>query len=101
MIKHLVLFKLADEAEGKSKRDNALIIKEQLESLRDVIPVIRKMEVSINHHDAPEGNYDVVLDSEFDTLEALNEYAMHPEHIKVGKFIAKVRTGRVAIDYEL
>ena len=101
MIRHLVLFKLADKAEGKSKAENALLIKKHLEALKDVIPVIRKMEVSVNHPDAPGGNHDVVLDSEFDTWEDLRAYAIHPEHLKVGEFIAKVRTGRAAIDHEI
>lgn len=100
MVRHLVLFKLADEAEGKSRAENALWIKERLEALVEVIPVIRKMEVSVNHPDAPSGNHDVVLDSEFDTWGDLRACAIHPEHVKVAEYIAKVRTGRAAIDYE-
>ncbi|ULB34157.1 MULTISPECIES: Dabb family protein [Proteiniphilum] len=100
MIKHLVLFKLADEAEGNSKEANAIIIKEKLEALKNVIPVIRKMEVFINHVEASCVNYDILLDSEFETLDDLKIYARHPEHIAVGEFIVKVRTERAAIDYE-
>ena len=100
MIKHLVMFTLADTAEGKTKAENALIIKERLEALKETISVIRKMEVFINSEDAPAGNYDVVLDSEFDTMSDLNAYIVHPEHIKAAEFIGKVRTGRAAIDYE-
>jgi len=101
MIRHLVLFKLADEAEGNSKSENARIIKERLEALKQVIPEIRKISVSINHPEAAGDNYDVVLDSEFRSLEDLKTYAVHPEHLKVGAFIAKVRTDRAAIDYQL
>lgn len=100
MIKHIVLFKLADEAEGNSKAENAAIIKQRLETLKDSIPEILKMEVSINHPDAPAGNYDIVLDSEFKNLDDLQIYITHPEHQKVGEFIVKVRTERAAIDYE-
>ncbi len=100
MIKHLVLFKLAEEAEGNSKAINSQIIKERLENLKDVIPQIRKIEVSINYTDASVSNYDIVLDSEFDSLEDLRYYSVHPEHIKVGEFIGKVKTDRAAIDYE-
>jgi hypothetical protein len=94
------MFTLADNAEGKTKTENALIIKEKLEALKDVIPVIRKMEVFVNGDDAPAGNYDIVLDSEFDTMDDVKTYAAHPEHVKVAEYIAKVRTGRAAIDYE-
>src|SRR5690554_6624919 len=100
MVRHIVLFKLADEAEGRSKAENALIIKERLEELKNTIPVIRKIEVKINLSEASADNHDVILKSEFDTLEDVRTYAVHPEHIKVGEFIAKVRTSRAAIDYE-
>ncbi|WP_053826499.1 Dabb family protein [Lascolabacillus massiliensis] len=100
MVRHIVLFKLADEAEGRSKAENALIIKERLEELKNTIPVIRKIEVKINLSEASADNHDVILESEFDTLEDVRIYAVHPEHIKVGEFIAKVRTSRAAIDYE-
>lgn len=100
MVRHIVLFKLADEAEGRSKAENALIIKERLEELKNTIPVIRKIEVKINLSEASADNHDVILESEFDTLEDVRTYAVHLEHIKVGEFIAKVRTSRAAIDYE-
>lgn len=100
MVRHIVLFKLADEAEGRSKAGNALIIKERLEELKNTIPVIRKIEVKINLSEASADNHDVILESEFDTLEDVRTYAVHPEHIKVGEFIAKVKTSRAAIDYE-
>ncbi|MDO5665558.1 MAG: Dabb family protein [Bacteroidia bacterium] len=100
MIKHIVLFKLADKAEGNSKAENALIMKQRLEALKGLIPEIVKIEVSINHVDAPAGNYDVMLDSEFKNLDDLQTYISHPEHLRVGEFIVKVRTERAAIDYE-
>ena len=40
MIKHIVCFRLADEAEGKSKAENAQIIKEGLENLVNLIPQV-------------------------------------------------------------
>ena len=100
MIKHIVLFKLADEAEGNSKTENAAVIKQRLEALKNSIPEILKMEVSINHTDAPAGNYDIMLDSEFKNLNDLRAYISHPDHQRVGEFIGKVRTARAAIDYE-
>ena len=68
--------------------------------MKNTIPVIRKIEVKINLSEASADNHDVILESEFDTLEDVRTYAVHPEHIKVGEFIAKVRTSRAAIDYE-
>ena len=101
MIRLLVLFQLSEEAEGRSKAENARIIKEELEALQGVIPEIRRIEVKINHEAASDGNYDILLESEFDSLEDLQRYAMHPEHLKVGGYVSKVRTARAAIDYEV
>lgn len=101
MIKHIVLFKLADEAEGKSREDNAIIIKEQLESLKEIIPEIHSISVQINHTEADNSNYDIMLDSEFKSFQDLNTYATHPEHLRVGDYIKKTRISRAAIDYEL
>ncbi len=101
MIKHIVLFKLADSAEGNTKIENAKILKMRLEELNEIIPEIVKIEVRINHPDASADNYDIILDSEFETFEDLNTYIQHPAHLRVGEFIVKVRTARAAIDYEI
>lgn len=100
MIKHLVFFQLAEEAGGNAKAENILLVKERLEALKEVIPVIRKIGVFANHPHASSGNYDVALDSEFDSLADLQVYIEHPAHQKVGEFIKSIRTGRAAIDYE-
>jgi phenylalanyl-tRNA synthetase alpha subunit len=100
MIKHIVFFGLADNAEGKSKAEHAVIIKHELENLVNFIPEIKKIEVGINHPDAPQSNYDIALYSEFDSMDALNIYQEHPEHKRVATYIGKVRTTRAAVDYE-
>lgn len=100
MIKHIVLFELAENAEGKTKAENAAIIKRDLESLYGVIPELKKIEVGINHPETPESNYDLCLYCEFENVADLDVYQNHPEHKKVGTYISKVRTGRVCVDYE-
>ena len=101
MIKHIVCFRLADEAEGKTKAENAQIIKEGLENLVNLIPQLRKIEVGINHPGTSATNFDIVLYSEFDSIDDLNTYQEHPEHKKVGAYIVKVKTDRVCVDYEV
>ena len=100
MVRHIVMFRLADEACGKTKQENALKMKADLEALQGKIAEIVKINVWINSPGAPAGNYDVVLDSEFESFAHLEIYAMHPEHLKVAEFIGKVRTNRAAVDYE-
>lgn len=101
MIKHIVFFGLADNAEGKSKSENAQIIKAGLENLIHLIPEIKKIEVGINYPNAPKTNYDIALYSEFDNFDAVNTYQEHPEHLKIASYIGKVRTSRAAVDYEV
>lgn len=101
MLKHIVFFKLAEEAEGNTKIQNAQIIKNQLENLIHYIPELRKIEVGINSLDAPQDNYDLVLYSEFDNMKDLDIYQKHPDHQKVLAFISKVRIARAAVDYEI
>jgi len=100
MIKHIVFFGLADNAEGKTKAENAIYIKQELENLKNLIPEIKMIEVGINHKDALSTNWDIALNSEFETLETLETYQMHPEHKRVAAYIGKVRTTRACVDYE-
>jgi mitochondrial fission protein ELM1 len=101
MIKHIVFFNLAEEAEGKTKQELAQFIKSELENLKNLIPQIIKIEVGINIPNLPKTNWDLALYSEFANLEDLDIYQEHPEHKKVAGFIGKVRTDRAAADYEV
>lgn len=100
MIKHVIMWKLKDEAMGRTKLENAKIIKEKLEALVGVIDEIKALEVGININDGDEVVYDACLISEFDDLDALNRYKVHPEHQKVSGFVKEVRVARTSVDYE-
>lgn len=100
MIKHVVFFRLLDEAEGHSKIENARIIREGLLGLRDTISVLRSEEVGINIPNAPKTDYDICLQCEFEKWEDLDTYQNHPEHLKVAAYIGKCRSARAAVDYE-
>lgn len=100
MIKHIVMWKLEEKAEGNTKLENAKIIKERLEALIGVIPEIIELEVGIDVLGTNQ-SYDVVLVSKFKNLEELDVYAKHPKHLEVGEFVGKVRKDRVSVDYEV
>jgi hypothetical protein len=99
MIKHIVCFKLKDQAESASKQENARKIKQQLDALVGRVPGVLRLEVGINFVADPAA-YDIALYSEFESREALEKYQTHPEHVKVVQFIGKVREARVVVDYE-
>lgn len=62
MVRHIVLWNLKETAEGKTKAENAAIIKERLEALAGQIDGLLKAEVTVNYN--PKG-MDLCLYSEF------------------------------------
>lgn len=98
MIKHVVMWKLKDFAEGSSRQENAKKIKSMLEGLKDKITQIHYLEVGINIKSSDMA-FDAVLISEFEDEQKLEEYKNHPEHVKVSDFVAKVRENRAVVDY--
>ena len=99
MIRHIVMWKLKDEALGKTKKENIAIIKERLYALKPIIPEILSMEVHENVNDADAVASDAVLIMDAEDLEALERYKNHPEHKKVSSFVKEVRISRTAVDY--
>jgi hypothetical protein len=100
MIKHIVVWKLKESAEGKSKRENAVQIKLLLEALNGKIPGLIHLEVGINTTEE-QSDADIALYSEFETRAALAVYQTHPMHIAAGAFISKVRVERYVVDYDV
>jgi hypothetical protein len=99
MTKHIVLFKLKDEVPQNEKMRLATKFKEAIESLPAKIPYIRKIEVGFNAN--PNESWHIALYSEFDTLEDVKLYAVHPEHRAAGKIIAEIKENRACVDYQL
>lgn len=101
MIRHIVMFSLLDNADGKTKAENLKIAAEMAESLRDKVPSLRKYEVAVNSPDADKTNYDLALICDFDDMCGLEDYQNHPSHKEFGRFIVKVRSNRACIDFEI
>ena len=99
MIKHVVMWKLKDFAEGADKTRNAKRLKIELQALRSTIPQIVQLEVGINIL-ASDAAYDVVLYSAFKNEQDLDIYQNHPNHRAVADFVCKVRESRVVVDYK-
>ena len=100
MIKHIVMWKLYDEAEGFTREVNAERIKKELEGLKEKIEQIRYLEVGINRNTSPAA-FDVALYSEFDDWGALEIYQKHHAHERFKEFLAPIRSERVVVDYEI
>ena len=98
MVKHIVLFKLKEELPATEKQAVMNQLKEAIEALPAKISVIRKIEVGLNVN--PAEAWDIALYSEFDSLEDVKTYAVHPDHVAAGKLLADVKLNRACVDYE-
>lgn len=101
MIRHVVMFKFKDEAEGRTKAENLSLTKAMLEKLPTVLSQIRFQQVALNSVDADQSNYDLCLICDFDSFDDLHSYIIHPDHQAVGAFMRPLRTDRACVDYEL
>jgi len=99
MIKHIVMWKLKEHAEGADRAANAAKMKSLLDGCRDVVPGIVEFEVALAQPGL-EATYDVVLYSVFADKAALDAYQDHPKHVAVKPFIGAVRFERQCMDYE-
>ena len=99
MIKHIVMWKLKDFADGTDKAQYARKMKNDLEALRATIPQIKHLEVGLNIVSS-DAAYDVVLYSEFESEKDLELYQKHPDHLRVADFIGKIREQRAVVDYK-
>ncbi len=94
MVKHIVMFEFKDE-----KRDeNIKKAKEMLEDLINTVPTLKSIEVGVNFSKEDRA-MDLSIITLFDNIEGLNEYATHPEHLKVVEFIKEVVNSSKVSDY--
>lgn len=100
MIRHVVMWRFEENAEGKTRLQNMEYIRDRLMALLPIIPEIKRMEIGFDvlHSDM---SYDMILLTEFDSLDDLNYYKNHPDHVAVSQYVAKVRTSRVVCDCEI
>ncbi len=97
MVKHIILWNLKDEYNNdKVKKE----IKDGLESLAGKIPGLTNIKVYTNPLES--SNADVMLYSEFENVDALKGYTVHPEHVKVANTNVRPYTkARACMDFEV
>ena len=97
MVKHVIIWTLNDDVADKDAVKKG--IKEGLEGLKGKIDGLIDIKVHING--LASSNTDLILDSSFESEEALKGYAVHPAHVEVAN--TKVRPftkQRSCFDYE-
>ena len=100
MVKHVILWQLNSEFDDAKKDEIKAGIKSGLEGLKGQIPGL--VEIKVNTKGLPSSNADVMLDSLFESEEALKGYAVHPAHVAVAdKAVRPYTASRVCMDYEV
>ena len=98
MVKHIVMFKLKETLSKEEKMVVMHDFKAAIEALPAEISVIRKVFVGLNINESEA--WDICLESEFDTLDAVKAYAVHPAHVAAAGILKDAKQDRACVDYE-
>lgn len=93
MVKHIVLYTLKEDV---NKTEAVEIVRSVLEPLVGKIPGLLHMEIRQAFN-----GMDYALYSEFESREALQNYAKHPLHLEAKTHFHHFIATRVAADYDL
>ena len=95
MFTHIVFFKLNDPTEEDiTKAKNILM------AMEGNIPQLKSVEVGVDVIHS-ERSYDLALITKFDSLDAMNEYQVHPYHVnEVLKYLRPMSKVSATVDYE-
>ena len=98
-VKHIVIWNLVRRPTTRRATARGRRIDELLTGLVGTVESIRSLEV-VRNVAYPEANGDVAVVAEFDDVEGLDAYVVHPAHQEAAAEIRTLVTGRGAIDYE-
>ncbi|MBQ3118802.1 MAG: Dabb family protein [Clostridia bacterium] len=97
MVKHMIIWSLKDDIDKESVKAE---IKKQLEGLVGKIDGLLDMKIITNG--LPSSKGDLLMDSTFESNDALKAYAVHSLHVAVADGIVRPNTAsRAAYDYEV
>jgi len=96
MFTHIVFFKLNEPTEENINKAKSILM-----GMEGNIPQLDSVEVGVDVLHS-ERSYDLALITKFDSLDAMNEYQVHPYHVnEVLKYIRPMAKASVTVDYEI
>ncbi len=96
-LRHIVSWKLKGET-LEERNAQAERVRAILEPLIDTIPQIRAL--SLHRDELNDGvNFDLTLIADFDDVQALKEYAVHPEHLPAVALLKELAVARAGTDF--
>lgn len=84
--------------ERENLQENSNYLKKILMDLENSIDSLNKMQVGINFSTRPSA-HDIVLIADFDDEAGLDEYRVHPEHVKVLDYLREKGVQSTVVDY--
>jgi hypothetical protein len=93
MLKHLVLFKLHTQHQSRGPE-----LVDKLNKLNGIIPSLISLHAGIDVLHSP-ASWDLGLIAEFEDLDALEAYRIHPEHQKVVALVQEICSDRAVLDF--
>lgn len=100
MVKHIILWTLKDEYSADEKKEIKKNIKTALEALGGKIPGLLEIKVDIDGLSS--STADLMLDSSFESEEALKGYSVNPIHVKAADtFVRPFTANRSCLDFEI
>jgi hypothetical protein len=82
----------------ENREINLQKVADKLNGLLRLIPELKTMEVGIDFSRS-ERSFDMSIYTTFNSKEALSQYAVHPEHLKVVELIKSVTLESKVVDY--
>ena len=99
MVKHIILWNLKSEFSDEEKAKIKSDAKRELEALKGQIPGL--IDIKLYTEGLASSNADMMLDTSFESEEALKGYQVHPEHVAVANGYVRPYTElRLCLDYE-
>lgn len=97
MVKHIVMWNVKGASPGE-KKAGIKQLRAAFEGIRGKIPGMMHLEIGVDNSHVDYA-CDVVLYSEFESQQALDAYATHPEHLRVRNELEGLRVARHQVDY--
>lgn len=100
MVRHIVSWNYAEHLTAEERVKAGADMKRELENLVHLIDGLESIHVYLDH--LPTSDADIVLDSVLVSEEALNQYTVHPEHVRVGSnFVKPFVMNRKCVDVQM
>ena len=100
MIRHAIMWKFVDEHDGLDKDGIMQKLEGEFDKLKSIIPQIRSMKLERDILRS-ERSFDMIYITEFDSLDDLEIYKNHPEHLKVADYVKQVRAAQAVTDSQI